>query len=416
MVVRWIQVTFNYARSVVNPSSQSAIDPLIEELRSRVAERRKSGFYPEGLEEELDAHFRRIVAHRRVSDLTSLRSSLDVLDVRGAFNTDRISLGTAVPGGERLHRSVGKVVARQTQGILEQVQEFADVVREALGKIADALEDPYGHVHTDMVGQLDAVWERLAAWERGPVESAAAVVDMRRRIEALEAAEQRRDFRPSYTADAFESAFRGSGDELKQRYRELALRFAGQSPVLDIGCGRGEFIELLSGLGVEAAGVETDATLVAEGRAGGLEIARGDGILHLASLPDRSLGGIVMLQVVEHLSPQQVVDLVAIARYKLRIGGIMVVETVNPQSLYTFAHSFYLDPTHANPVHPAYLKFLFEQSGWTDVAIEWRSPPPIDDVLAVDEDASEISAANVARLNQLLFAPQDYALVARVGG
>ena len=397
----------------MNPSSQSAIDPLIDELRNRVAERRKAGFYPEGLEEELDAHFRRIVAHRHVSDLTSLRSSLDVLDVRGAFGMDRISLGTAVPGGERLHRSVGKIVARQTQGILEQVQEFADVVREALSKIADALEDPYGHVHTDMVGQLDAVWERLATWERGPVDSAAAVADLRRRIEALEGAEQARKFSPTYTADAFESAFRGSAEDLKGRYRELALQFAGHSPVLDVGCGRGEFMELLKGLGVEARGVEIDGVLVEEGRTAGFDIERADAITHLASLQDGTLGGIVLLQVIEHLTPQQVIDLVAISRHKLRPGGIMVVETVNPQSLYTFAHSFYLDPTHGNPVHPAYLKFLFEQAGWNDVRIEWRSPPPDDDVLRDEPDWSETAQANVARLNQLLFAPQDYALSAR---
>ena len=400
----------------MTPSPPSAIDPLIEDLRRRVAERRKTGFYPEGLEEELDAHFRRIVAHRRVSDLDSLRSSLEVLDVRGAFGLDRISLNTSVPGGDYLHRGVAKLVARQTQGVLEQLQGFADVVREALGKIADALEDPYGHVHTDMVGQLDAVWERLAAWERGPVDSAAAVADLRRRIEALEGSERRRDFRPSYTADAFESAFRGSANELKSRYGELAQRFADHSPVLDIGCGRGEFMELLRESGVETTGVEIDPVLVEEGRAAGFEISRGDGVLHLAAVPDGSLGGIVLLQVVEHLTPQQVVDLVAVARHKLRGGGLMVVETVNPQSLYTFAHSFYLDPTHANPVHPAYLKFLFEQSGWKDVAIEWRSPPPADDVLAVEEGATETAAANVVRLNQLLFAPQDYALVARVTG
>jgi SAM-dependent methyltransferase len=397
----------------VNPSSPSVIDPLIDELRARVAERRKAGLYPEGLEEELDAHFKRIVAHRRATDLDGLRATLDVLDVRGSFGRHRIPLDTSLPGGARLHQVVGKVVARQTQGILEQVQEFTDVVREALGQIADALEDPYGHVHTDLVGQVDAVWERLASWERGPVDSAAAVGDLRRRIEALEADEQRRQFHPTYTAAAFESEFRGSISDLKLRYRELAEAFSELSPVLDIGCGRGEFLELLHELGVEARGVEVDAELVTEGRAAGLDIAREDGVVHLASLPDRSLGGIVLIQVVEHLSPQQVVDLVAVARHKLRDGGLMIVETVNPQSLYTFAHSFYLDPTHANPVHPAYLKFLFEQSGWRDVRIQWRSPPPAGDVLESSEGDSESSAANVQRLNQLLFAPQDYALVAQ---
>jgi SAM-dependent methyltransferase len=392
---------------VTGEHEPSAIDPLIAAIRERVAERRQSGFYPPELEEDLDAHFKRIVAHRRQSDLTDLRADLQALEVRGAFDRGRIPLDASMPGGQQLHRVVAKVVSRQIQGVLEQVQEFGDTVRDALDKITDALEDPYGHVHADVLAQLDAIWERLAVYERGPADGPGAIADLRRRLEALEAREEARSFRPSYSADAFESAFRGSSDELKDRYRELAGNF-DEGPVLDIGCGRGEFMELLQARGLIATGVEVDEALVRDGRAAGYEIAHGDGILHLASLPDRSLGGISLIQVVEHLSAQQIIDLVAIARHKLRDGGMILVETVNPQSLYTFAHSFYLDPTHGNPVHPAYLKFLFDQAGWDDVRIEWRSPPPEDDVLQPDP-----SDPNVERLNRLLFAPQDYALTAR---
>jgi 2-polyprenyl-3-methyl-5-hydroxy-6-metoxy-1,4-benzoquinol methylase len=397
----------------VTDSAPSEIDPLVDELRARVAERRRTGFYPEGLEDDLDAHFRRIVAHRRAADLADLRSDLEVLEVRGAFSRSRIPIDASMPGVDKVHRLISKVVSRQTQGILEQVQEFADTVREALGHISDALEDPHGHVHTDVVGQLDAVWERLAAWERGPVDSAAAVGDLRRRVEALEAAEQRRQFHPTYTADAFESAFRGSADDLKDRYRGLAQLLVGHEPVLDVGCGRGEFLELLADLGVAASGVEIDPALVEAGREAGHDITRGDGVAHVAALADRSVGGIVLIQVIEHLTPQQVVDLVASARHKMTDGGLMIVETVNPQSLYTFAHSFYVDPTHGNPVHPAYLKFLFEEAGWSEVRIDWRSPPPRDDVLEKEPGSTDTAAANIDRLNQILFAPQDYALIAR---
>jgi len=388
------------------------IDPLVEMIRARVAERRKAGLYPEGLEEELDAHFKRIVAHRHDPDLSDLHSSLEVLAVRGAFSRARIPIATAMPGGDYVHRVVGKVVSRQTQGILEQVQGFADVVRETFDKVADALAEPYSHVHTDLVGQLDAIWERLAAWERGPVDSAAAVADLRRRVERLEAAEESRQFNPPFSAAEFESAFRGSADDLRDRYQELAEVFDGRGPVLDIGCGRGEFLELLHAGGVAATGVEIDPSLAAEGGAVGLEIATGDGVVHLASLADNSLGGVVMIQVIEHLSRQQVVDVVAIALQKVRPGGVMVVETVNPQSIYTFAHSFYLDPTHTNPIHPAYLKFVFEQAGWPTAHLLWRSPPPADDALHDEAGAGDDAAANIRRLNQLLFAPQDYAIVA----
>jgi O-antigen chain-terminating methyltransferase len=110
-----------------------------------------------------------------------------------------------------------------------------------------------------------------------------------------------------------------------------------------------------------------------------------------------------------------VIDLVALAADKVRPGGRVFLETVNPQSLYVFAHAFYLDPTHVRPVHPAYLAFLFREAGFAAVDIEWRSPPPPDDVL--EEVRSEHTLpgainANVKRLNQLLFAPQDYLLAA----
>lgn len=390
----------------------SPVDHLVQELRVRVAERRSSGYYPEGLEYDLESHFRRVAAHRVHSDIEGLRAALHVLDVRGGFSPERISIETSVPGGTAMHRAVSKVVSRQTQGILEQIQEFGDAVREALAKVADLLDDPNGHVHADLVGQLDAVFERLASYERGPVDSEAAVADLRRRVEALETAEQRRGFSPWFTADAFESAFRGTQTDLAERYRDLAKRFVDHQPVLDIGCGRGEFLELLRELGVEARGIEIDPRLVAEATAAGLDVALGDAVSTVAAIPDGSLGGIAMIQVIEHLTPQGVVDFVAAARHKLAPGGVVIVETVNPQSLYTFAHSFYLDPTHTNPVHPAYLKFLFDEAGYRDVGIEWRSEPPENDVLVVDEAAGDVAAENTRRLNQLLFAPQDYALVA----
>jgi SAM-dependent methyltransferase len=397
----------------VNPSSsQPTTDALIEELRERVAERRRSGFYPEGIEEELDAHFQRIVAHRRGVDAERVRDSLQELDARSRFSRRRIPTGSNLIGGAAAHRAVGLVTARQTSGVLEQVQDFADGVRKTLRLIVDALESPGEHLHTDLLAQLDAVWERLAAWERGPVDSAAAVGDLRRRVEALEALVETPPFSPAYSADAFEAKFRGTGSDLKDRYRDLALMVAGYPPVLDIGCGRGEFLELLMDYGAEASGVELDAALAEEAVRRGLDVTAGDGLRRLASLPDGSLGAVVLLQVAEHLSPQQVIDLVSVARDKVRDGGMLLIETVNPQSLYTFAHAFYLDPTHTTPIHPAYLEFVVRQSGWPQVRIELRSPLAADEQLEVEPGASPVTVANIDRLNRLLFAAQDYALVA----
>lgn len=392
-------------------STSFDVDSLVGELRARVEERRREGLYPPNLEEELDGHFRRIVSHRVAPDLDELRGLLHVLEGR-VFTPERIAYESRVPGGDAVHKVVSKVVARQTNGILEQMQEFADAVREVLRMVIDTLANPHGHVHADLVGQVDAILEQLAAYGRAPSEGTAAVGNLRLRIEALEEAERRRSFRPIFDQEKFEAAFRGSREEMLDRYRDLAAELAGRGPVLDIGCGRGELLELLAALGVEARGVELDPSLAHDAQQRGFDVVFGDGVELLLSLDDESLGGIALMQVVEHLTPQRLMELVVAAYDKLRPGGRLVMETVNPQSLYVYAHSFYLDPTHAQPVHPAYLGFLCDTVGFSEVKFDWRSPPPDDDVLEPVADGDGVAKKNVERLNQLLFAPQDYAIIA----
>lgn len=390
------------------------IDALVAELKARVAERRSQGFYPPGLEDDLHEHQRRIAHFRAVPDLDPLRGALDRLDLVGGFTRDRIVTESRLPGGRALHELVAKAVARQTAGILEQMQEFGDVVREALRALLAVVEEP-AHVHADLVGQIDALFEKVAAFERGPSSSKAAVADLRGRVERLEAVEQHRTFRPFYDNDAFEAHFRGSREDMIVHYKDLAARFHHCAPVLDIGCGRGEFLEILRDEGIPARGIEIDPKLVDVCRQRGLDVKVGDALAELASLDDGELGGIVMIQVVEHLTPQQVLELVLLAYDKVRPGGRVIFETVNPQSLYVFARAFYLDPTHTQPVHPAYLDFVFRQAGFSEVGIDWRSLPPEEESLVEADPDGPVADAlntNVQRLNQLLFSAQDYALIA----
>jgi SAM-dependent methyltransferase len=222
-------------------------------------------------------------------------------------------------------------------------------------------------------------------------------------------------FQPWYSSERFEEAFRGSREEMQKRYCDLAERLVGFDPVLDVGCGRGEFLELLVGSGVDAQGVDIDGELVKSAADRGLSVEEEDALRYLRSLDDKALGGMSLIQVIEHFSAQEVVDFVALAADKVRPGGKVFVETVNPQSLYVFAHALFLDPTHMRPVHPAYLAFLFREAGFAAVDIEWRSPPPSDDVLEQAPGEGPIATVhneNVRRLNELLFAPQDYLIVA----
>jgi len=401
---------------VVDEPELPSVDELVARLRERVEERRREGAYPADLERDLDEHFQRIAAHRvEPYDFDVMREKLGGLDRAMAFSADAAVGASEVPGGELVHRAVAKVVRRQTQAVVEQLQRFADEVRDVLQEIVRVLQHPDGHRHPDMLGQIDALLERLVSYERVPANPTTGVAELRRRMERLEAAATERHFRPWFDNAEFENALRGTRDDLRTRYTDLAARFVGYEPAVDLGFGRGEFLELLVEHDIEAVGVEVDPDLVQAGRARGLKVEQGDAVGWLSRAVDESLGGIAMIQVIEHLDSQEVVEVVALARDKLRPGGLMVVETLNPESLYIFARAFYADPTHDKPIHPAYLTFLFREAGFSSVEIEWRSPPPAGEVLqpvSSDDPNAAVYNANVERLNRIVFGPQDYALLA----
>jgi O-antigen chain-terminating methyltransferase len=263
--------------------------------------------------------------------------------------------------------------------------------------------------------------ERFADLDRTPQDPVSGLAEVRERLDRLERLEAARRFTPWFGAATFEDQFRGSADDLRERYVDLAQRLAGCGPVVDLGCGRGEFVELLEEQGVQARGIEIDRALVEAGRNRGLPIEYGDAVTWLSAEQDGSLGGISMIQVIEHLTPRDRTEIVRLAAEKLRPGDKILIETLNPQSLYIFARAFYADPTHDTPVHPAYLEFLLKEAGFEEIGIEWRSPPP--DGEALRPLTAEVSAsgsdallaqlnANIARVNAIIFGPQDYAILA----
>ena len=209
---------------------------------------------------------------------------------------------------------------------------------------------------------------------------------------------------------AFESRMRGSVDAIRDRQRRYVDDFRDAAPVLDIGCGRGELLELLREAGVEARGIDADADMVAYARGEGLDVEQADLVRHLESLEDGSLGGIFMGQVVEHLPPSVLTRALFLAAAKLRPGGLLVAETINPLSPIAL-RNYFADLTHAQPLVPETLELLARQSGFVETEIRFLNEP----AERLTEPDDPVIAANVRRLNELLFAPLDYALVARTG-
>lgn len=198
---------------------------------------------------------------------------------------------------------------------------------------------------------------------------------------------------------AFESRMRASTDEIRRRQRPYVDDFREAAPVLDAGCGRGEFLGLLREAGIEARGVDADADMVAFARGEGADVEQDDAIALLERLADASLGGIFAAQLVEHLPPPALLRFLELAHVKLRPGGLLVAETINPLSPLAL-RNYFADLTHAQPLVPETLTLLARHAGFGDVETRFlHAPEPVE---GID-----------ARLNEILFAPLDYAIVAR---
>jgi len=386
------------------------VEQLVRLLRERVERRRSEGNYPGDLEETLDEHFERLIGDRPKAS-PALYEELETALVKlenFEYSRSRINVTSALPGRTYVHRTMGKLVSRQIAGVLEQSQLHADLITTTMTLVAH-LVSAIGKEYDDKVVQkLEDLQVRLAEQRKALQAIDQSLHEVAARIPGA-------PMTLWYGGDKFTALFRGSTDELRLRYRDLAEELIGCGPVLDVGFGRGEYRELLVDLSVEARGIEADPDLVSTARGRGLDVAEGRAVEYLAAVPDESLGGLAMIQVIEHLSPQHVIDVIKIASEKVRPGGKVIVETVNPGSLYTYAHAFWLDPDHVRPVHPGFLEFLFAEAGFRELRRHYRSPVPDDEVLELlpgDDSRTKQLNANFERINSLLFGAQDYAIIA----
>jgi SAM-dependent methyltransferase len=226
----------------------------------------------------------------------------------------------------------------------------------------------------------------------------------------------------AYKYVGFEDQFRGSREVIRERLASYLPLFDGAADVLDVGCGRGEFLDLLAAGGIRARGIDLNHEMAEGCRARGLDVTEADAVGYLSALPDASLGGVFAAQVVEHLEPGYLLRFLELAFHKLRPGGRLVLETLNPACWVAFFESYIRDITHVLPLHPETLKYLVVASGFTKAAIEFRSPVAPQDRLqpiavpaggnAALDDLTEAFNANVEKLNGRMFTFMDYAVVA----
>ncbi|HKR14422.1 MAG TPA: methyltransferase domain-containing protein [Pyrinomonadaceae bacterium] len=205
---------------------------------------------------------------------------------------------------------------------------------------------------------------------------------------------------------ALEDRFRGSREEIKDRFRIYlpyveAARATGD--VIDLGCGRGEWLELLTESGIKARGVEMNRVLIEQCRERGLEVVDDDMLAHLRSLPNESARAVTGFHIIEHVSIDALVSLLDEAMRVLRPDGVAIFETPNPENVLVGSNFFYLDPTHLHPLPHELMQFLFESRGFHPIEMLNLHPWDTGRVAGEGELAE--------RFNGYFFGPMDYAIL-----
>jgi len=206
---------------------------------------------------------------------------------------------------------------------------------------------------------------------------------------------------------SFEDQFRGERDEVRRRlqvYIPILKEARIEGDVLDIGCGRGEWLQLLESEGIKVQGVDRNRVFVEECRRAGLNVIQADGLAHLRSLPSETLSVVTSFHLVEHLPFEMLINMLDEMARTLKRGGLLILETPNPENLLVGGCNFYADPTHRHPIPSQTLQFLLESRGFHDIKILKLRP--------WDEARIEGDSEIIKRFNDMFYTAPDYGIIA----
>lgn len=287
--------------------------------------------------------------------------------------------------------------------------------------------DAYASNHATMVfkslqwkiGKLEAEYAQL----RSLLTSFATLeVSLKKTIASLPVTEAKPDHRERlenlrerlsvFQYADFEHRFRGSEEELGKKLSAYLPFFDGRDDILDLGCGRGEFLELLRRAGKKARGIDLSYSMLEIALAKGLDCRQQDALAYLESCPGGSIGGVFAAQVIEHLSPEYLQELLLEAGRVLRPGGVILLETINPLSLFALSRIYYLDPSHRQPLHPEFMRYLLESAGFSGVDVVFSETGTPEKLAEMDPALPQAAVfnGNVDKLNELLFNAPEYAV------
>jgi SAM-dependent methyltransferase len=326
------------------------------------------------------------------------------------------------PGGDKPAESTGGL-----KTLVETVARLVETL-DALSDIRDKLWDAEGNNHVGMIFKsMEWRVDRLAAAYEDASTLMRTFARLKEQLERLLAEIEDRKLPSPARIEAvlqpledwhylrFENRFRGAEKQIREHQAGFLADFTPGGRILDLGCGRGEFLELLGRGGFQGEGIDLNTEMIEVCRDKGLSVEQGDLLERLAARPDASLDGIFSSQVIEHLEPAALLRLIELACAKLRADGRLLLETVNPSSVFALVRIYFLDFTHRTPVHPQTLQFLLEAAGFVSVIVRFGKDPEGEKLQAIPptDEASVILNRNWDRLNDLLYGPADYAVIGR---
>jgi SAM-dependent methyltransferase len=308
-------------------------------------------------------------------EVVTLRSQLAALEGRIAEVAGRIT-DQAVRLGEMTER-LADVDTRSavTASIAENATESADRVGEDLAVVRPAitsLQDRFSAIAREANALVAAVDQARADGEKArfifdDLTATPYMTDERMFRGTDERGRRTLAFTngpgPAAVYPGFEDIFRGPTALVRQRQKVYVDLLRDHGPVLDLGCGRGEMLELLAEAGVSAVGVDLDEAMVERARESGARVEHGDALAYLAKEADQSLGAVFSAQFIEHILHDRLPELLELSLAKLEPGGVFVAETVNPHSPRALK-SFWVDPTHQHPLFPETMLALCQLSGF----------------------------------------------------
>mgnify|MGYP006271841201 CR=1 FL=1 len=434
---RYVSALFKLGR-IARQSKQASravetIEPRLDALQDEV------GWLPEQVEgldgrlyalsERLDAAEEALhgaVAGARVEDLAAR-----VEEQGEALRSGARGIEALTRRMDDLERRLDARLAERTDplkaeldGLSGHVRELSDALARVERLSGERIEDVRGEARA-AVERVEAAEPRLRAIAADQVQGARAYTDLTRRLDLLRFGHgqdergtppgpppERREGLDALM-DAFynrlEDRYRGSRDDIRERLRvylpdiRAAVGATGR-PVLDLGCGRGEWVELLGSEGIAASGIDLNPVQIAEAQAAGLDVREGDAMQALAEAADGSLAAVTAHHLVEHLPFDTVTWMTREALRALAPGGVLIYETPNPRNLIVGATTFHIDPTHRRPLPAEVLTTLFDTVGYHPVEARPLHPSETLDVIVHAKRLDPWIA-------ELMFGPQDLAVL-----